>query len=69
MTWKNNLQSKNQQPITLSQEETRRWSLWLEKRRFEIPSVGGLDSSLPVDSGGAAVMINLIHTVLRVKRA
>lgn len=31
----------------MSQEETRRWSLWLEKRKLEMPSDGGDDSSRP----------------------
>lgn len=33
---------------TLSHDETRRLLLWLEKRRLEIPSDGGLASSLPL---------------------
>ncbi len=33
--------------LTVSQEETRRWSLWLEKRKLEMPSDGGDDSSRP----------------------
>lgn len=37
---------------TLSHEETSRLSLWLENRRFEIPSVGGLESSRPGIGGG-----------------
>ena len=49
---------------TLSHEETRRWSLWLENRRLEIPSVGGLNSSLPVDGGGAEAMITAIQLLV-----
>lgn len=32
----------------LSQDETKRWSLLFENRRFEIPSVGGFDNSRPI---------------------
>lgn len=33
--------------LTLSQEDTRSRSLWLEKRRLEMPSEGGWESSRP----------------------
>ena len=42
--------------FTLSQEETSRWSLWLENRRLETPSDGGFESSRPAGGGGMAVM-------------
>jgi len=45
--------------LTLSHEDTRRLLLWLEKRRLEIPSEGGLASSLPlpIAAGAAAALM------------
>lgn len=58
-TWETELglEKKKIVAITLSQEETRRWSLWLEKRRFVMPSEGGLDSSRPATGGTAAMAV------------
>lgn len=47
----------------LSHEETSRWSLWLEKRRLETPSAGGLESSRPEDGGGTAVIAGSAEAV------
>ena len=44
---------------TLSHEETRRWSLWLEKRRLEMPSAGGFESSRPGVGAGTAVISDI----------
>ena len=55
---------------TLSHEETRSRSLWLEKRRFEMPSDGGSDSSRP-SAGGArtdAMLLRLVGWLVRVER-
>ncbi|RWW77885.1 hypothetical protein BHE74_00013926 [Ensete ventricosum] len=43
--------------FTLSQDETRRRSVWLEKRRLEMPSEGGSESSLPPVVGGRVAAV------------
>lgn len=50
--------------VTLSHEETRRWSLWLEKRMLEIPSEGGFVNSRP-DTTGVVAMVLLARVSKR----
>jgi hypothetical protein len=49
---------------TLSQEETRRLSLWLENRMLEIPSDGGFDNSRPDTIGVVAMFLLLLMLLL-----
>lgn len=44
--------------LTLSHEDTRRRSLWLEKRRLEMPSEGGWESSRPPVGVVVAVLMS-----------